>query len=176
MPSYLRGNPFSTRNSRKFGSTNVPKRKSDLNWGFSVNSCQWTPKGSQNSEGLAHKSAKWSYKYVFLLFFFFITVFWPFLIAPSIKDDSTIDQKLNKVLFSSEEAPKAFENCEINDLLRPLPDFEPISITTHSGKPQNIDIQKHWHPLRLFKLFFSWETMSIIVDSTNSYAFRTNSA
>jgi Transposase IS4 len=56
-----------------------------------------------------------------------------------------------------------------------LPDFTPISIKQHKGRPQNIDINQYQHPLRLFKLFFSWETMSIIAKSTNSYAFRTNS-
>jgi Transposase IS4 len=61
-------------------------------------------------------------------------------------------------------------------LLRPLSDYTPISVATHSGKPQNLDINKHWHSLRLFKLFFSWETMRIIVNETNSYAFRDNSA
>ena len=98
------------------------------------------------------------------------------MIAPSIPDDSTADRRLNKALFSREEAAESFLDCEINDLLRPLPDFEPIPITPHAGKPQNIDISLYWHPLRLFKLFFSWETMSIIINSTNSYAFRTNSA
>ena len=66
---------------------------------------------------------------------------------------------------------KSFEGCKINDLLRPLPSFTPISVTTHSGKPQNLDLNQHWHPLKLFKLFFSWETMSLIVKETNSYAF-----
>jgi len=64
----------------------------------------------------------------------------------------------------------------VNELLRPLPDFEPISVATHSGSPQNIDINKHWHPLRLFKLFFDWNTMDLIVKETNSFAFRQNSA
>ena len=98
------------------------------------------------------------------------------MIDPSIPDDSTADKKLNKVLFSSEEAIKSFLDCKIDDLLRPLPDFTPIPVTTHSGKPQNLDITKHWHSLRLFKLFFSWDTMKLIVNSTNSYAFRHNSA
>jgi hypothetical protein len=50
---------------------------------------------------------------------------------------------LNKVLFSSEEALELFKDCEINELLRPLPNFEPISINSHSGKPQNLDINKY---------------------------------
>ena len=79
-------------------------------------------------------------------------------------------------MFSSEEAVESFNNCSVNELLRLLPDSEPISVTTHSGQPQNIDIDKHWHPLRLFKLFFDWETMGLIVKETNSYAFRNNSA
>ena len=79
-------------------------------------------------------------------------------------------------MFSSEEATKSFLNYEINDLLRPLPNFTPIPITIHSGRPQNLLNDKHWHPLRLFKLFFNWETMGLIVKEINSYAFRTNSA
>ena len=98
------------------------------------------------------------------------------LIAPSIPDDFTADQKLNKILFNSEKTVKSLENCKIEDLLHPLPNFTPISVIPHSGKPQNLDIQKHWHPLRLFKLFFSWEIMSLIAKETNSYAFRKNSA
>jgi Transposase IS4 len=62
----------------------------------------------------------------------------------------------------------------MNDLLRSLPDFTPISITKHFGRPQNLDLNQHWHPLRLFKLFFDWKTMGLIVKETNSYAFRTN--
>jgi Transposase IS4 len=57
-----------------------------------------------------------------------------------------------------------------------LPNFTPILIKQHKGRPQNIDINQYQHPLHLFKLFFSWKTMSIIAKSTNSYAFRTNSA
>jgi Transposase IS4 len=79
-------------------------------------------------------------------------------------------------LFGSKEAIEQFEICSFQELLRSLPNFTPISIIPHTGKPQNLDINRHWHSLRLFKLFFSWKTMSIIVNSTNSYAFRTNSA
>jgi hypothetical protein len=64
-------------------------------------------------------------------------------IAPSISDDSTADQKLNKALFSSEEAVEQFKNCSFQELLRPLPNFMPISITTHSEKPQNLDITQY---------------------------------
>jgi Transposase IS4 len=79
-------------------------------------------------------------------------------------------------LFSCEEAAESFKDCSFNDLLRPLPDFILIPIAIHSGRPQNLLNDKYWHPLRLFKLFFNWEIMSIIVKETNSYAFRTNSA
>jgi hypothetical protein len=109
-----------------------------------------------------------------LLFFF--NLFSQCNIAPSILDDFTADQKLDKALFSSEEAVELFKDYSFNDLLRPLPEFTPISIATYSGKPQNLLNNKHWHPLRLFKLFFDWKTMSLIVKETNSYAFRTNSA
>jgi hypothetical protein len=84
--------------------------------------------------------------------------------------------ELNKHLFGPEEAAESFKDCEIHDLLRHLPNFTPIPITIHSGRPQNLLNNKYWHPLRLFKLFFNWETMAIIVKETNFYAFRTNSA
>jgi hypothetical protein len=66
--------------------------------------------------------------------------FQQFIIAPSIPDDSTADRKLNQALFGLEEALEQFENCSIEELLRPLPDFTPISIKQHKGRPQNIDI------------------------------------
>jgi hypothetical protein len=105
-------------------------------------------------------------------FFYFINIY----IDPSIPDDSIADKTLNSVLFSLKEALELFKDCEINDLLRPLPYFKPISINIYPEKPQNLDINKYWHSLSLFKLFFSWETMSIIIKETNLYAFRTNSA
>jgi Transposase IS4 len=79
-------------------------------------------------------------------------------------------------LFGVKEASESFKDVLINDLLRSLPDFEPISIVLYNGKPQNLNLTIYWHPLRLFKLFFSWEIMEIIVKNTNSYAFRNNSA
>jgi hypothetical protein len=106
------------------------------------------------------------------IFYYFTNIY----IAPSIPDDSTADQKLNKALLTSEEAAESFKNYSFNNLLRPLPDFTPISTVIHPGKPQNLLNNKHWHPLRLFKLFFNWETISIIVKETNSYVFRMNSA
>ena len=54
---------------------------------------------------------------------------------PSIPDDSTADKMLNKALFSAEEALDLFKDCEINNLLRSLPYFEPISINIHPEKP-----------------------------------------
>jgi hypothetical protein len=57
-------------------------------------------------------------------------------------------------------------------LIRPLPYFEPIPITPYNRRPQNIDLELHWHQLRLFKLFFDWNTMALIVKEINSYAFR----
>jgi hypothetical protein len=77
------------------------------------------------------------------------------LIAPSIPDDFTADQKLNKALFTSDEAAELFKDCSFNNLLRPLSDFTLISIAIHSGRPQNLLNDKHWHSLRLFKLFFN---------------------
>jgi hypothetical protein len=68
----------------------------------------------------------------FLTFlFYFINIY----IDPSILDDFIADKTLNSVLFSPKEALKLFKDCEINDLLRPLSYFEPISINIHPGKP-----------------------------------------
>jgi hypothetical protein len=38
-------------------------------------------------------------------------------------------------LFGSEEASEQFKNCLIEELLRPLPDFTPILIKEHKGRP-----------------------------------------
>jgi hypothetical protein len=46
-------------------------------------------------------------------------------------------------LFDSEEASEQFENCLIEELLRPLPDFTPILIKQYKGRPQNIDINQY---------------------------------
>ena len=97
------------------------------------------------------------------------------LIITSILDDFTTDSKLNQLLFSSKEVIESFKDSQIDDLLYSLLHFESISIHTHSGRPQNFDNKKHWHPLRLFKLFFNCEVMSIIVQATNSFVFRINS-
>jgi hypothetical protein len=96
--------------------------------------------------------------------------------VPSVPDDFTADQKLNEVLSGLEKAIEQFKNCSFQELLRLLPNFKPISIISHTGKPQNLDINKYWHLLRLFKLFFSWKTTFIIVNSINLYAFRINLA
>ena len=45
------------------------------------------------------------------------------------------DSKLNKILFSSEEAIEPFKDCQIDDLLHPLSHFESIPIHIHSGRP-----------------------------------------
>jgi hypothetical protein len=60
-------------------------------------------------------------------------------IAPFIPDNSTANKKLNKALFSPEEAIEQFKNYSFKKLLRPLPDFTPISIKQHKGRPQNIN-------------------------------------
>jgi hypothetical protein len=71
--------------------------------------------------------------------FYFINIY----IDPSIPDDSTADKTLNSVLFGPKETLELFKDCEINDLLRPLLYFEPISINIYPGKPQNLDINKY---------------------------------
>ncbi len=47
---------------------------------------------------------------------------------------------------------------------------------SHADQPRNLDLNKHWHSLTLFQLFFNWKTISIIVKEINSFAFRNNSA
>jgi hypothetical protein len=42
---------------------------------------------------------------------------------------------LNQALFGLEEALEQFENCLIEELLRPLPNFTPILIKQHKGRP-----------------------------------------
>ncbi|KAF7502059.1 hypothetical protein GJ744_007689 [Endocarpon pusillum] len=95
---------------------------------------------------------------------------------PSIPDDSTVDIKLNQLLIPSEEAEEHFKGRQVHELLRPLPEFQPIPIVEHPSAPQNLPNYQHWHPLALFQLFFNWEVMSLIVKETNSFAFRYNSA
>ena len=74
-----------------------------------------------------------------------------------------------------EEAEEHFKGRPINEILRPLPDFQSIPIVEHPSEPRNLSSNQHWHPLTLFQLFFSWEVMSLIVKETNSFAFRCNS-
>jgi hypothetical protein len=64
-------------------------------------------------------------------------------IAPFIPDDFITDQKLNKALFTLEEAAESFKDYKINDLLYPLSDFTLILIVIHSGRPQNLLNNKH---------------------------------
>jgi superfamily I DNA and/or RNA helicase len=131
------------------------------------------PKSLENGSKISQMTTQVSILvYIYYISCYILLIF----IAPSIPDDFTADLKLNKLLFCSEKAIELFKDCQIDDLLRPLPYFKLISIHTYSGRPQNLDNEKHWHLLRLFKLFFNWETMSIIVKEINSYAFRTNSA
>ena len=129
------------------------------------------------------KSANWSHKYIkifdlfsFLLLFYYIYIYIiNILIAPSIPDNSTVDKKLNSFLISFKEAAESFQNRLISEILRSLFNFEPISIKSHTDQPRNIDLNKYWHSLALFQLFFNWKTMTIIVKETNSFIFRNNS-
>ncbi len=77
------------------------------------------------------------------------------LIAPSITDDSTADKKLNSFLIPPAEAAEQFENRLISEILRSLPQFEPLSLKSHIEQPRNIDLNKYWHSLALFQLFFN---------------------
>ena len=49
---------------------------------------------------------------IFLFIFFFKGYFWFILKAPLIPDDSTADQKLNKILFSSKKALELFKTVK----------------------------------------------------------------
>ncbi|KAF7511075.1 hypothetical protein GJ744_005306 [Endocarpon pusillum] len=76
---------------------------------------------------------------------------------PSIPDDSTVDTKLDKLLIPPEEAEELFKGRPVEELLRLLPDFQPIPIVEHPSRPCNLPNNQHWHPLALFQLFFNQE-------------------
>ncbi len=132
------------------------------------------------------KSVKWSHKYVIFLFFYFLLFLLFFslyfiyttnnLIAPSITDNSTADKKLNNFLIPSAEATEQFENRLISEILRSLSKFEPLLLKPYIEQSRNIDLNKYWHSLALFQLFFDWKMMTIIIKETNSFAFHNNSA
>jgi Transposase IS4 len=84
-----------------------------------------------------------------------------------------MDFKFDELLLPKEERKENFEDCIVKDLLRPLPIYSPIRILPREGKPQNIDLNRHWNPLAIFQLFFTWEIMELICQQTNSYAYRT---
>ncbi len=124
-----------------------------------------------------HISTLFFYFLLFLLIFSLYSIYITnILIAPSIIDDSTADKKLNNFLIPPAETAEQFENRSISEILRPLSNFEPLSLKPYLGQPRDIDLNKHWHPLALFQLFFNWKTMAIIIKETNSFAFRSNSA
>jgi hypothetical protein len=52
-------------------------------------------------------------------------------IAPSIPENLTADQMLNKILFNDNKALEQFTNCSIINLIRPLLYFKPIPITAY---------------------------------------------
>jgi len=79
-------------------------------------------------------------------------------------------------LISSAEAAEQFENHSISEILYSLPKFEPLLLKSHIEQPRNIDLNKYWHPLALFQLFFNWKTMAVIIKEMNSFAFHNNSA
>jgi len=53
------------------------------------------------------------------------------------------------------EAAEQFENRSISEILYSLSKFEPLSLKSYIEQPRNIDLNKHWHPLALFQLFFN---------------------
>jgi hypothetical protein len=67
---------------------------------------------------------------------------------------------------------RGYDGETLNDLLRPIPKFTPLTGSTHPAHARNIDLSRHWHPLALFQLFFTWEIMANIVKETNSFALR----
>ncbi len=98
------------------------------------------------------------------------------LIAPSITDNSTADKKLNNFLISPAKAAEQFENHLISEILHSLLKFESLLLKSYIEQLRNIDLNKYWHSLALFQLFFDWKTMAIIIKETNSFAFHNNSA
>jgi len=133
---------------------------------------KWTENQPNN-----HTSTLFSYFLLFLLIFSLYSIYITNnLIAPSIIDDFIVDEKLNNFLIPSAEAAEQFENHLISEILRSLFKFEPLSLKPHIEQPRNIDLNKYWHSLALFQLFFNWKTMTIIVKEINSFVFHNNSA
>ncbi len=118
--------------------------------------------------------------FYFLLFLLIFSLYSIYItnisIAPSISDDLTADKKLNNFLIPLAETAEQFENCSISEILHSLSNFEPFSLKTYLEQFRNLDLNKYWHPLALFQLFFDWKMMSIIIKETNSFAFHNNSA
>jgi len=135
------------------------------------------PKKWTENQPNDHISTLFSYFLLFLLIFSLYSIYITnILIAPSIPDNSTADKKFNNFLIPPAEAAEQFENRPISEILRSLLNFEPLSLKPHLEQPRNIDLNKYWHPLAFFQLFFDWKTMTIIVKEINSFAFRSNSA
>ncbi len=95
----------------------------------------------------------------FLLFLLILSLYSIYitniLIAPSITDDFTADKKLNNFLIPPAETAEQFENRSISEILRSLLNFEPLSLKSYLEQPRNINLNKYWHPLALFQLFFN---------------------
>jgi len=79
-------------------------------------------------------------------------------------------------LIPSTETAEQFKNRLILEILYSLLNFKSLSLKPYLGRPQNLDLNKHWHPLALFQLFFNWRIMSIIIKEMNSFIFHNNSA
>jgi hypothetical protein len=108
--------------------------------------------------------------YLFIIYLFNILTIY---LAPSISNETTAAPDIDRLLLPEEEWPESFvSNATVKDVIREIPEYIPMNISSIEGKPKNIDLSTYWNPLRIFLLFFSFPIFQIICDSINSFAFR----
>ncbi len=109
--------------------------------------------------------------------FIYLSIYLIIYIAPSIPDESTAAPDIDRLLLSKDEWPESFSsNATVRDVIREIPEYILMNIPEKKGYPRNIDQSIYWNPLRIFLLFFSFPVLQIICDSTNSFAFRNQTA
>ena len=94
------------------------------------------------------------------------------LIAPWPPNKSTAEALVNQLLLESNYDPSTLEGKTVREILKRIPDFQPIPIIYRSGKPRNIDTTKSWTPLALFLLFWTPNLLKLVCKETNFYGFR----
>ena len=97
-------------------------------------------------------------------------------IGPWPPNESIAEASIDQLLLGSNYDPSALEGKTVREILRKIPEYQPISISYRSGKPRNIDITKSWTPLSLFLLFWTPDLLKLVYKETNSYGFRESTA